>query len=269
MPRFSLLTFARTFLAFGLIGLGVLSLGSGDFALNWQPVPNGLPLHEILARLSGVLLVAGGFGLLIRRLATRSALAVSAYWLLCAGVMHFIRAVEHPFNIGSWLGLAENMLLVCGAYVLYRLLAGMSPPFPVVARVLLGLGCVVCGLSHFRFAGVTADMIPAWLPGHIFFALFTGTCHIAAGLAIIAGVLPRLAATLEAAMITLFVLLVHVPAVVHAPLGRLQWTMVFIASAMAACVWAVAASLETAPFFGQAEARAPLVLSAPESRGTS
>jgi hypothetical protein len=50
--------------ALGLAGLGVLSLFSGDFAYVWQPVPMGVPLREILAYLSGALLLAGGLGLL-------------------------------------------------------------------------------------------------------------------------------------------------------------------------------------------------------------
>ncbi len=40
---------ALTFFAAGLIGLGVLALIYGDFALVWQPVPAGLPGRTALA----------------------------------------------------------------------------------------------------------------------------------------------------------------------------------------------------------------------------
>jgi len=264
-----MITFVQIILGAALIGLGVLSLASGDFALNWQPVPKGLPLREALARLSGLLLLSGGIALLLKRYAARAAFLLACYWLLCAILMHLTRAVQHPLDIGLWLGCAENLLIVCGAYVLFRSLAGLTPAFPTWTRVVLGLSCIICGLSHFRYAGFTADMVPAWLPGHMFFALATGTGHILAGLAIMAGVLPRLAATLEAAMISSFVLLIHLPGVLQVPLGRMQWTMLFIASVMAAAVWAVAASFETA---SRAETRVksspvPAAFSAQESPG--
>ena len=51
----------------------------------------------------------------------------------------------------------------------------------------------------------------------------TGAGHVAAGLAILFGVLPRLAAVLEAAQITAFVILAHIPAVFGAPRDRVQW----------------------------------------------
>jgi uncharacterized membrane protein YphA (DoxX/SURF4 family) len=86
-------------------------------------------------------------------------------------------------------------------------------------------------------------MIPAWLPAHLGLAYLTGACHFAAGLAILFAVLPRLAATMEACMISLFVLLIHIPAAIREPASRLQWTMVFIATALAGAVWIISASL--------------------------
>jgi uncharacterized membrane protein YphA (DoxX/SURF4 family) len=88
-------------------------------------------------------------------------------------------------------------------------------------------------------------MIPAWIPAHLGFAYFTGACHFAAGLGILFGVFPRLAATLEAAMISLFVLLLHIPGAVADPSSRMMWTMVFVATALAGAVWANAASLKS------------------------
>jgi hypothetical protein len=48
---------------------------------------------------------------------------------------------------------------------------------------------------------------------------------------------------MEACMISLFVLLVHIPGAIAEPASRLQWTMVFIATAYAGADWVVAASL--------------------------
>jgi hypothetical protein len=60
---------------------------------------------------------------------------------------------------------------------------------------------------------------------------------------VLLGILPRLAATLEAAMIGVFTVLVWVPAVLAAPTNRLQWTGMTMSWLIAAAVWVVAASL--------------------------
>ena len=117
-----------------------------------------------------------------------------------------------------------------------------------VAQVLLGVSCLVLGLSHFVYADATAGIVPAWFPNRLGVAYLTGTGHIAAGAGILLGILPRLAATLEAVMISLFVLLLHAPAVAAEPASRLQWTMLFVATALAGSVWAIARSLRSNPW---------------------
>jgi len=155
---------------------------------------------------------------------------------------------QSPRDVGMWLGLSESLVLTCGGCILFVELASVAGDRWIrAARFLFGLACLVLGLSHFVYADVTASMVPSWLPWRMGFAYLTGAGHIAAGLAILSGTLARLGATLEAAMISLFVLLVHMPGVAAAPSGRLQWTMLFVASAQAGAAWVVAGSLKRAP----------------------
>jgi len=94
-------------------------------------------------------------------------------------------------------------------------------------------------------------MVPAWLPAHLALAHLTGAGHIAAGVGILFGILPGLAATLEALMISAFILLLHIPGVIAAPGSRLQWTMLFVASTLAGAAWAVAGSMRSIHHLGQ------------------
>src|SRR5258708_13924902 len=57
---------ALTLFAVGMIGLGILALVYGDFALVWQPVAPWVPGRTALAYASGVIMLLGGVGLLIR-----------------------------------------------------------------------------------------------------------------------------------------------------------------------------------------------------------
>jgi uncharacterized membrane protein len=244
--------------AMGMAGLGFLSLISGDFAYTWQPVPHWFPWREYLAYASGVLLLAGGIGMLVKRTAAHFALAMTIYMLSWVLVLQAPRVAAAPANVGAWLGLCENLVLMSGCWILFASLVGRedrsSIPFAAgsggtrVARFLFGVSCLVLGLSHFAYTQETASMVPAWLPARVSFAYLTGVGHFAAGAGILLAILPRLAATLEAAMISSFVLLIHIPGAASAPTSRLQWTMVFVASALAGSAWAIAGSLKGSPW---------------------
>jgi uncharacterized membrane protein len=190
---------------------------------------------------------------LIKRTAGPAASVLTVYLLGWVLVLQAPLAAHAPGDVGAWLGMAESTVLFSGGWILSALLAGPRTRARVTlltgegamhfARILFGLACLPLGLSHFVYSSVTAGMIPAWIPGHLGFAYFTGVCHCAAGLGILFGVFPRLAATLEAVMISLFVLLLHIPAAAAAPASRMMWTMVFVATALAGAAWANAASL--------------------------
>ena len=109
------------------------------------------------------------------------------------------------------------MTSLVGAWILYATLRWQSRGSQLfianeravrAAQILFGLTCVFYGCSHFAYADYTAGMVPGWLPARLGFAYFTGLAHIVAGFGIILAILPRLAATLEAIMMSLFGLLV-------------------------------------------------------------
>jgi uncharacterized membrane protein len=242
--------------ALGFAGLGVLSIFSADFPYTWEPVPAWVPGRAVLAVLSGVLLLAGAIGLMVRRIAAPTALALTAFLLGWVLVLQAPRAAQAPGNIGMWLGVAESIVLLIGGWALFASLSEMARSVHTgwmgwmvserglaIARMLFGLACLVLGTSHFVYTEATAGMIPAWIPSHTFFAYFTGVAHIATGMAVLCGVVPRLAVTMESLMISLFVLLLHLPAAIAQPDSRLNWTMVFIATALAGGVWNLAGTL--------------------------
>lgn len=235
--------------ALGLAGIGVLSLGSGDFAYTWQPVPQWIPWRQGLAFISGFALLTTAVGMLVRKSARTAALMMSLYQLLLLITLHFTHVLYSPSDVGRWLGLAENLVLVCGGWVLVCLVSQQAAHPDRVWRntfwppTLFAGACVVFGVSHFVYAEATAGMVPAWLPYRIGFAYLTGAGHLAAGIAILLTIIPGIAATLEACMISAFVVLLHIPGVFHEPGSRLQWTMLCQASALAGAAWLIAGSL--------------------------
>ena len=249
--------------AIGISGLGVLCLFYGDFAEQWQSVPPWFPWPRGLAYVSGPLLLAGGIGLFFKRTAAHCALALTAYlllWVLVRGA----GVVPHVTSIGQWYGLCESLGPMLGGWILWASLGRAGDPLRIqllgderamrIARILFGASCVVFGLAHFAYTEFTATMIPRWLPARLSFAYLTGACHVAAGLGIMSSILGRLAATLEALMLSSFVLLVHVPSIVvapppeWAPSPQIQWTELLIAWVLAASAGIVATSLRDRPW---------------------
>ena len=246
----------KTLLCFGLCGLGVLSLIYDDYAMVWQPVPPWVPQHAILAYASGALLLAGGLGAFFKRTATLSMLVLTAFVLSWLLFLQIPRIASDPTNEGMWLGFCETLLLLSGGWVVFGSGAinegrnwGALASGHVglrVGRYMLGAALPLIGLSHFVYSAGTASMVPAWLPERLFLAYLTGSGHIAAGIGLLLGILPGIAELLEASMITLFVLLLHLPGIVSQPRDRLQWTMFFVATAYAGSAWAVAGSINGA-----------------------
>lgn len=84
--------------------------------------------------------------------------------------------------------------------------------------------------------------VPAWIPGHLAWALATGSGFIAAALAILLAVWARLAATLVTAMMATFTLLIWLVGVAQPPADRFHWTAFAVSSALTAAAWLVAES---------------------------
>lgn len=219
--------------ALGAFLLGIVTIAFRDFALQWQPVPQSLPARRALALLSGVILLFGALTA-IRASGRWARLVLPAFYLLWVVALHLPNFAGAP-NIGTLLGIAEILSLAAAGSAL----APASQPawLRPTARILYGLCPLVFGLSHIVYADFTATMVPAWLPERLFWAYFTGAAHIAAGLAILSGVLARLAVRLLALMTASFVLLVHIPGVIGAPGDRLQWTMLAVALAISGGAW--------------------------------
>src|ERR1700759_34117 len=112
----------------------------------------------------------------------------------------------------------------------------------VVGPVLFAVPLAVFGTEHFTAATILAGMVPAWLPGHVFWALFVGTCLIAAALSIAAGTYAWLASALAGVLILLFELRIHIPSVAGSPHTRILWVVALREPAFAGGAFALAAT---------------------------
>jgi len=212
------------------IVLGLVGLVSRDFAAVWQPVPATIPGHAALACLTGAVFVACGLAVPVRRspaLAAHAALVLAALYIVF-GVLWLPRVAMFPRAMGTWNGVFEQLAPAAAAVACYATLAG-TPPHRAArlwrgARILFGVCLVSFGLTHFDALRETASLVPTWLPpSGRFWAMATGVCHVAAGVAILSGVRAVLAARLFTAMLVGFGALVWAPSLVANPHAHVVW----------------------------------------------
>ena len=194
------------------------------------------PLHTFSSIAGGVLLVAAGVGLLSRfkAQAAWAALVVLLLWDLILNVPGLVTA---PANEDSWLEVGMATMVVVAAW----LLTGTSRLR--TARTIFGLALIPVGLSHFFFWQVTLSLVPGWMPVPAFWVALVGIAHLAAGLGVLVGVLPRFAAMLEAGQLVAFAFLVWLPRVIAPPFKQFNLTEGLGTLLIGAAAWVMADAL--------------------------
>lgn len=232
-------------------GLGTLGLINGHFAPIWQAIPEVVPHRVLLAYLCSCVYVGCALGLLYPRTAAAAARVLFVWlllWMLLFKVPYIVLA---PTVEGSYQSCGESVVQVAGAWGLYVLFAGewdqrhfgfaLGKRGLRAARALYALALIAFGLSHFAYLGLTAPLVPAWLPWHTFWAYFTGATYLAAAAAVLTGIGARLAAALSTWQIGLLTLLVW-PPILAAGANEFRWSEFVVSWALTASAWVVADS---------------------------
>lgn len=94
--------FPLTLFAIGMVGLGILAIVYGDFALVWQPVASWVPGRTSLAYASGLLMLFGGAGLLFRATEAWSIRVLFPYFLFWVLLKVPAVVVTQPWKPFGW-----------------------------------------------------------------------------------------------------------------------------------------------------------------------
>ena len=104
----------------------------------------------------------------------------------------------------------------------------------------MAISLVVFGVQHFIYGGFVATLVPAFMPGRLFWAYFVGVAFFAAAIGIFTRMLARPAATMLGVMFFLFVVLLHIPRIIGNSSNENEWTSGFVALAMCGGAWILA-----------------------------
>jgi uncharacterized membrane protein YphA (DoxX/SURF4 family) len=228
--------------AFAMIALGIVGLLPANFLMEWTPAPAQVPARAAWAYLHGAVLILAGLGLFVNKTVRLAALTLGSVWLVWM-LLHI------PPFIASWRGglggVFETLAMSSGLFLLAAVAAPQTASRIqiLIPRYAFAFSLPMLGTVHFLYPAAVAAFIPAWIPARLFFAYFTGVALCAAGLAILFAILSRLAALLFALMLTSWVLILHIPRVLHTPADRHEWITLLIAIALTANAWTLSGSL--------------------------
>lgn len=229
-----LILLGRVFFAVGLTAWGIQHLVAGDFVTRVVPTwPEWLPTRTVWAYLVGVALIAAGIAILFQISARAAALAFGTLAFLSLVLLHLPLAVNGMPWGAPWTAAGKALVLWGGALCVAVSLpdaAGDTPGgrfaaaaaatrhrLAIWGRICLGTFMVLAGIQHFLFVTFVATFIPAWIPGAVFWAYFTGAALIAGGVGLVVPRVTRVASVLSGAMIFSWVFLVHLPIVLRDP----------------------------------------------------
>jgi uncharacterized membrane protein len=243
--------------ALATIAAGVLDLIWGEFEAAHQPIGalgDNIPGQKFFAYVVAVWMILAGAAILWRRTRRGGALAAALIYLVF-GLFWLPRFYTAPHVLGFRLtlivgllaGMFTQLMVVAGALVLFTSVAGSSSYWiqksRTVARGVIGLAAVLFGVVHLTGVQGVAGMVPKWMPlGGSFWVIVSGIAFLLAGLAILFGILNRLAAHLLALMIVLFEIIL-VPMAFANPGNHIAWGSNAYSLAAAGAVWIFASSI--------------------------
>lgn len=107
-------------------------------------------------------------------------------------------------------------------------------------RLFFAVPLAIFGAEHLTDPKDIAQLVPQWMPAHMFWVYLVGIALIAAALSIVVKRCARLAATLLGIMFLIFVALMDIPSIVAQPGDRVLWMLGLRETAFSGGAFAIA-----------------------------
>jgi len=94
--------------------------------------------------------------------------------------------------------------------------------FPMIGKVLFALPFMVFGVMHLIYGDAMQGIVPAFIPGGVWWVYLTGVVMILSSLAILANMHAKKAALALAVLIATFILTIHIPGIMNPATMRME-----------------------------------------------
>jgi uncharacterized membrane protein YphA (DoxX/SURF4 family) len=228
-----------------VIGFGICALVFHDIS-NWVQIKalGDFPHHEILTYIVAAIEILGGVAVLWPTTARAGAAALGMLYCIFA-VLVIPLIIPHPLVYNGYGNFLEQFSFVSGALILYAWSDPIAPARPArwaqIGYYSFGICVLSFALEQLFYLSETASLVPKWIPpGQMFWAIATTAAFALAAVALLTGLLARLAARFNTAMVVGFGLLVWLPALFADAHSFSNWTESLETLGIAGTAWIVA-----------------------------
>ena len=147
-----------------------------------------------------------------------------------------------------WMGFAGLVYLVAGVFILRKEIGAARgwDKLITLGPVFIAVPLAMFAPEHFRGPEFVQNMVPRWMPGHLFWVYFVGCALLAAATSLTVRKFVRLSSTLLGLMFFLFVCMIYLPSLLRHLTNRFAWIYLLRDLSFAAGAWALAGVLSTA-----------------------
>ncbi len=243
MPKSSssaLTTLGRIFFALAILGFGIQYAVTGHLRRGLPLCPIWLHPNIVLAYALAALCIAAGLALLTTWRTAAVSLILGLIFLGTA-VLYFMH-----FNYVAYDGDGRALFLEClslasTALILHGISSGSKYSL-MPGRLFFAIALVVFGIQHFLYVRYLSTLVPHYLPGHHLWVLGTGFALIAAGLSLATTIEDKYAAYGLFVLFFGFLVLLHIPRILHALHNGDEWSSGFVVLAFSGTSLLLAAS---------------------------
>jgi uncharacterized membrane protein YphA (DoxX/SURF4 family) len=237
MPE--LKSIARIFYGLGIAGIGSLQFVYAGFRPVILPIPPESTQNlNFLVYLTGVALLLAGLCIAVGIRTKSISLFLGLLFMLFFIFGHLPNRLRYnPGSLGAWTDALKILALGGGAFVISNLypnrksdgFIGFIEKLSYYGKYFVGIMLIIFGIDHFVYTEFVQTLVPTWIPGSLFWTYFAAVALIGSGLAILINFKPRVISILLAAMLFLWLILLHIPRAIVAPItdNGNEWTSVF------------------------------------------
>jgi uncharacterized membrane protein len=235
-------TTGRIFFAVALLGFGLQYALYGHLHLGLPLCPPWLHHNQLIAYTLAAILVAAAIALLAAWRLLPVSLILGLLLLVTSAL--YLQHIDYILHDGNGRTVfLECLSIAATALILHGLSAGANGKFSLMpGRILFAFAMIVFGIQHFMYTRFVATLVPAWIPQHRLWVLFTGLALIAAGISIATTIADKYAAYGLFVLFFGWLVLLHAPRIFHALHSGDEWSSGFVALALSGASLLLAAS---------------------------
>jgi len=207
------------------------------FQIVFPPLPFQIPGLIYFAYLIGALLFVAGTAIALNINTKYFAFLLGClflfFFIFCYIPYELFLSPYRAYHLGLWINPLKEFAFAGGAFAIAGKITFYSNstngksnfivflqkivPF---GRIMFSITMISFGISHFYYTDTVKNMVPVWIPSHLFWTYFAAIALIGSGIAIIIKFRVLVIGNLLGIMIFLWFILLHIPDAIANPISN-------------------------------------------------